>query len=156
MTRLALALLLLALSAPASAKESLGVFSSWGAFKDDSRNRCYAIAKPTRDAVLAPYASVATWPDRRIRGQLHIRLSRSIRDGSDVILTIGQRRFTLVAKGANAWAADNAMDAAVIAALRSASRMSVSARAQNGSRFTDRYDLAGAATAIDAAVVGCA
>lgn len=48
------------------------------------------------------------------------------------------------------------MDAAVVAALRSATRMSITARDESGRRFTDRYDLAGAATAIDAAVVGCA
>ena len=149
-------LALLALAAPIAAKDSLGVYSNWAAFRDDSPARCYAIAKPTRGSDAGPFASVATWPERGIRGQLHIRLSRASSDGSDVTLTIGERRFTLAAKGRNAWAQDNAMDAAIIAALRSASRMSVSARADNGSRFTDSYNLAGVATAIDAAVVGCA
>jgi hypothetical protein len=44
MIRLAgLALLLLA--APLAARESLGVYDSWAAFKDASPARCYAIAK---------------------------------------------------------------------------------------------------------------
>lgn len=157
MVRAALPLLcLLAIAAPAGARDSLGVYSSWAAFRDASPARCYAIAKPNGAASAGPFATIATWPERRVRGQLHIRLSRSIREESEVSLTIGERSFTLVAKGRNAWAKDNAMDAAIVAALRSATRMSVSARAENGARFTDRYDLAGVATAIDAALVGCA
>jgi hypothetical protein len=151
-----LCLLALALGAPLAAKDSLGVYANWAAFRDDSPARCYAIAQPNRAGDGAPFASIATWPSRGIRGQLHIRLSRPIREGSEVTLSIGERRFALVTKGSNAWASDTAMDAAVVAALRSATRMSVSGRAANGARFTDRYDLAGAATAIDAAVVGCA
>ena len=38
------ALVLLALAVPLSAKDSLGVFSDWGAFRDPAVPRCYAIA----------------------------------------------------------------------------------------------------------------
>ena len=48
------------------------------------------------------------------------------------------------------------MDAAIIAAMRSADSMSVRAIDRSGRRFTDRYSLEGAATAMDAATVGCA
>jgi len=48
------------------------------------------------------------------------------------------------------------MDAAIVAAMRSAGTMSVSATDSAGRRFTDRYSLEGAATALDAATVGCA
>ncbi len=41
------ALLLLALAgSPAVARESLGIFDSWGAFTDASPRRCFAIAEP--------------------------------------------------------------------------------------------------------------
>mgnify|MGYP004448417987 CR=1 FL=1 len=36
----------LALTTPLSAKDSLGVFSDWGAFRDAAVPRCYAIAMP--------------------------------------------------------------------------------------------------------------
>lgn len=144
------------LASPLAAKDSLGVYSSWAAFKDDSPARCYAIAKPQRASESGPFASVASWRRANIRTQLHIRLSRAVREGSNVTLTIGRERFELAANGRNAWAKDARMDAGVVAALRSATRMSVSGRDARGNRFTDRYDLAGAATAIDAAVVGCA
>ena len=48
------------------------------------------------------------------------------------------------------------MDAAIVAAMRSAGSMSISASDSAGHRFTDRYSLEGAATAMDAATVGCA
>jgi hypothetical protein len=157
MIRAALALsLIAALAAPLAAKDSLGVYSNWAAFRDDSPARCYAIAKPQRSSDNGPFASIANWPAQSIRGQLHVRLSRGIREGSTVTLSVGGREFELAANGRNAWARDARMDAAVVAALRSATRMSISARGTNGQRFTDRYDLAGVATAIDAAVVGCA
>ncbi len=146
---------LLLLAAPLSARESLGVYDGWGAFRDAAPARCYAIAKAQGSPPAPAYATVSNWPERKVRGQLHLVLSRDIADagakGAAVRLTVGDQRFDLVAKGRNAWARDARDDAAIIAAMRSASRMSVS-----GSGFTDRYALAGAATAIDAATVGCA
>jgi hypothetical protein len=142
---------------PLATRDSLGVFDGWGAFRDASPKRCYAIAKP-QNASAAPdaAASIATWPDRKVRGALHIVLSKEVADNGRVRLRIGNRDFALVAKGRNAWGADAQTEAAIIAALRSALSMSVSARSATGGSFTDRYALAGAATAIDAASIGCA
>lgn len=155
MTRLA-ALLLLLLAAPLAARESLGVYGSWAAFRDAKPARCYAIAKAQGRPPAPAYATISNWPEKKVRGALHIVLSREAADKSAVRLTVGGKRFTLVAKGRNAWASDARQDAAIIAALRSAAGMSVSATGTKGGSFTDRYTLAGAATAIDAAVVGCA
>lgn len=155
MTRFAV-LFLLALAAPLAARESLGVYDQWAAFRDDKPLRCYAIAKAQGKPPASAYATISTWPDRKVRGAVHIVLSREVADKAAVRLALGGKRFDLVAKGRNAWAKDPREDAAIIAALRSASRMSVSARSARGGSFTDRYTLSGAATAIDAATVGCA
>lgn len=151
MTRLLLALVLLALGAPLAARTSLGVYDGWAAFKDASPLRCYAIAKPAGKTGAPAYATVSLWPEKGVRGAVHLVLSREVKPKDSVRLTVGDKRFDLVAKGRNAWAADARGDAAIVAAMRSAARMSVS-----GGGFTDRYSLAGAATAIDAATVGCA
>lgn len=137
------------IATPLAARESLGVYDGWGAFKDASPLRCYAIAKAIGDK--GGYATIANWPARGLRGAVHVVLSREVTGTGTVRMVVGGKRFELVAKGRNAWAANAQGDAAIIAAIRSAARMSVSA---NG--FTDRYALAGAATAIDAATVGCA
>jgi hypothetical protein len=155
MTRLALLALLL-IAAPLAARESLGVFDGWAAFRDAKPQRCYAIAKAQGTPPAPAYATVSHWPDRKVRGAVHIVLSREVADKSAVRLAVGDKRFALVAKGRNAWAKDAGDDAAINAALRVAARMSVSASSAKGGTFTDRYTLAGAATAIDAATVGCA
>ncbi|MCZ8369191.1 MAG: hypothetical protein O9293_04355 [Porphyrobacter sp.] len=149
-------LALLALAAPLAARESLGVYDSWAAFRDTDPQRCYAIAKAQGKVRAPAYATVSQWPGKQVRGAVHIVLSREVAAKGSVRLAVGGKRFDLVAKGRNAWAADAQGDAAIIAAMRSAAIMSVSASAMKGGRFTDRYTLAGAATAIDAATIGCA
>lgn len=158
MTRTLAFLALLALAAPAAAKDSLGVFGDWGAFRDPQTPRCYAIAKPEGSRMqrdYEPYATVGTWPRRNIRGQVHFRLSREINAGRDISLRIGERTFDLTGGGGDAWAQDKAMDAAIVAAMRSGSQMVISATDSGGRRFTNTYKLSGAATAMDAATVAC-
>jgi hypothetical protein len=150
---------LFALAAPLAAKDSLGVFDDWGAFRDPGAGRCYAIAMPEPSRTPAEYrafASVGTWPKRGVRGQIHVRLSRKLAATPRITLAVGGQRFALTGGGGDAWAPDKATDAAIVAAMRSAGSMSVSASDTGGRRFTDRYRLAGAATALDAASVGCA
>lgn len=150
------ALALLALAAPLAAKDSLGVFGDWGAFRDPSVPRCYAIAAAENPRAGQPFASIGTWPRRDVRGQVHVRLSRTTAPSANISLSVGGQRFALAGGGGDAWARDRRMDAAIVAAMRSAGSMSVSARDRAGNRFTDRYSLEGAATAMDAATVGCA
>ena len=149
----AFALLLLALQQ----RDALGTFESWGAFRDSSPLRCFAIAKPVeRHSLSQPFASIATWPRDGVRNQLHVRLSRARAANARVTLSIGERRFELQAGEADAWAPDPRTDAAVVAAIRSGRSMSVETLGANGAPFADTYALKGAATAIDAAVLGCA
>ena len=89
--------------------------------------------------------------DRRARhGQFAAALSKPAAGGT-AMLTIDDQPFLLVARGATAWSRGPAQEAAIIAALRRASRMRIEARTARGVRFIDRYALAGAPTAIDAA-----
>lgn len=144
----------LSLAGPASARETLGVFERWGAFRDARPPRCFAIAEPIRavpkSAQWRPFASIAVWPALNQRNQLHIRLRQSRPGSGRALLSIGGKRFALIAGGADAWAPDARTDAAIVAAMRSADRMTVSS---GGS--SDSYVLRGAATAIDAATLGC-
>jgi hypothetical protein len=157
--RLAATVLALALSTAAQARDSLGMFSGWGAFRDPAVPVCYAIAKAqpsTRSREYQPYVDVGTWPRRQVRGQVHFRLARTIAQGSRVTLWLNNQRFELVGGGGDAWAADRRMDAAIVAAMRSADSMTVWARDTRGNSYSSTYSLVGAATAMDAAAVGCA
>ena len=149
----------LALTTPLSAKDSLGVFSDWGAFRDAAVPRCYAIAMPAASRLqrdFEPFATIGTWPRRGLRGQVHFRLSRKLRRDSSITVSIGGKRFELTGGGGDAWARDRTMDAAIVAAMRSADRMVIRATDTRGRRFSNTYSLAGAATAMDAATLACA
>lgn len=154
-------LLLLVASSPVPAgRQTLGVYGGWGAFRDAAPQRCFAIAKPIGASGpgggrAAGFASVATWPGRGLAGSVHIRLSRARDRSAGVTLTVGERRFALVANTADAWAADAPSDRAIVAALRSGRSMSVEAVGLGGRPFADSYALTGAATAIDAAALAC-
>ena len=153
----ALFLVLAAFPLAAHAKTSLGVFDTWGAFRDGER--CYAIAIPQttgRSALDGAFVSVGTWPGRKVRGQLHIRLSRETPRGARTRLRIGSRSFTLKGSGRDVWAQDAAMDAAIRAAMRSAERLRVSSVSRTGRAFSDTVSLDGAASALDAATLACA
>jgi hypothetical protein len=160
--RLLLPLTMLILAVPLAAKEgpreSLGVFDDWGAFSDPAVPRCYAITAADKkgSGAYQAYADVATWPRQGVRGQVHFRLSRDLSAASHPSLSLGGTRYPLTGGGADAWARDKRADAAIVAAMRSAVSMSLTATDRAGRRFTDRYSLKGAATAMDAATVGCA
>jgi hypothetical protein len=143
---------------PAAARVALGVFDSWGAFRDERPRRCFAVsepAQPMRGGGWRPFAAISTFPDRGVRGQLNIRLRWRKLRGAPVFLSIGDRRFRLIAGGSDAWAQGPGQDAAIIAAMRSGSSMSIETRARDGRAFADVYRLRGAATAVDAAALGC-
>ena len=146
----------LMLAALPAGRETIGVFGGWGAFRDSAPARCFAIARPVAASARSnAFASVANWPGRGLHNSLHIRLSRARDRSAAVTLTVGERRFALVANTADAWTADAPSDRAIVAALRGARSMSVEAVGDGGRPFADSYALAGAATAIDAAALAC-
>jgi hypothetical protein len=138
-------------AAPLLAKERLGAYQSWAAFKDAEVPRCYAIGSPDESSGTGGYVSVGFWPKRGLSHQLNVRLSSTRSSDAGITLSVGGRRFQLTADGNIGRAKDRAMDLAIIAAMRSSQSMSV-----QSSGITDAYALRGAASAIDAAALGCA
>ncbi|MEO6582355.1 MAG: hypothetical protein ABIN68_06060 [Sphingomicrobium sp.] len=157
MVALGLGLASAAPAARASPAQTLAAQGSWTALKFG--DRCEAGARPLLPAARRQPAaragfSFGTAPS--LRGQFHVRLSRVPRAGSSVIVTIGERPFLLVPRGDWAWSRGPLQEAAIIDAVRAATSMRIEARDGGGRRFADRYLLAGAPTAIDAAAAGCA
>lgn len=146
------------LGAAPSGRVTLGIFSGWGSFKDASPRRCYAIATPERrnGGEWRSFASVAIWPDQRIRGQVHFRLREPRAPNSPIRLIFNEKSFALTAASVDAWAPDPRGDAAIIAAMRSSRSMRIAWVSRDGRDRSDGYLLKGLATAMDAAALGCA
>jgi hypothetical protein len=153
--RLLLCLILFAIAAPLMARDRLGAWQSWAAFKDAETPRCYAIGAPDETKGEGGYFSIGFWPKRGVSHQLYVRLSRERSANVGISLSVGGRRFRLVAKGNGGVAKDKSMDMAIIAAIRSANSLSVESIGRNGGAIVDAYALRGAASAIDAAALGC-
>jgi hypothetical protein len=142
-----------------AAQRVLFARGQWAALQSGDQRHCQAAARSLRGAPKGAEqarASFAFDAGGSRRGEFHVRLSRSARQGSSVILSIGGQPFQLVARGADAWSTGSAQEAGIIAAARVAASMRVEARDPSGRRFVDRYLLAGAPSAIDAAAAGCA
>ena len=143
--------------AAASPARVIGVSGAWAAI--DRGSSCEAVSRSPFRPAGARSAAIAGFrftPDRRQWGQFHAALSREPRPGATVMLEIGGQSFLLVARGREAWSRGTAQDQAIIAAIRSAGAMRVSARSASGRRFSDRFEPRGAATAIDQAAARCA
>ncbi len=154
---LGIAALLVPAGALAQRGQILAAQGHWAALKFGPR--CEASARPLPPAARRePQARAGfTFAERGLRrGEFHVRLSRVPRAGSSVMLTIGSRPFMLVSRGDWAWSRGPLQEAAILAAARGATSMRVEARDGAGRRFSDRYLLDGAPTAIDAAAAGCA
>jgi len=149
---------MLVLPAPASAVGTV-VFAGgrWAAI--DRGDACVALTKAVRIAAKGKVQASAGFSfsrDRRRWGEFHARLSHMPRPGSTMILTVGDQPFLLVAGSGWAWSRGSQQEQAIIAAVRNFGGMRVEGRDLGGRRFADRYELAGAPTAIDAAAARCA
>ncbi|MEH3103031.1 MAG: hypothetical protein PGN12_03915 [Sphingomonas phyllosphaerae] len=151
---------LFALLSAAVLREPLGVWQRWAALRETPGPHCFAVAQPLRrDGTTdrrGGFALVATRQGATRAPSVRFRLTRSRGEGAPLTLAIGERRFALVGDRTFARAADADTDRAIVGAMRGATAMTLTTLDAGGRGLSDTYPLAGAATAIDAAQLGCA
>jgi hypothetical protein len=143
------------LAAPGGA-QVISAHGQWAALKFGQRCEARTGSLRARTGQAPAFAGFAFDSAGRASGQFHARLGRTTRPGSSAILTVGRQPFLLQVSGNWAWGRDPRQDSAIMAAARTAGSMRLESRASDGRRTVDRYLLAGAATAIDAAAAHCA
>lgn len=148
---------LMLIAAPAAAQQIVFAGGHWAAIDRgascEAGSRALRVAAKGKVQARAGFAFDSAGPRR---GQFFALLSRVPRAGSTVVLTVGDQPFLLVSNGLWAWSSGAEQEQAIIAAARAAGGMTVRSHDRAGGRFTDRYMLDGAATAIDAAAARCA
>lgn len=152
-------------TAPAT-RATLGQYGRWGVFRD-APGRCFAAAEPPGASRKGrPFVAVRV---RRGGGspRLFVAAGRTIDPGGTILVEISGLSFPLVtaggdpskdaddAAGTRAEARGVADDRRMVAAMRRSDRLRVRGVDASGRRFRDDYPLAGAPSAIDAAIVGC-
>ena len=134
------------------AQRTLFAEGSWASF--DRGAACAAVSRAARittDREAQAQAGFTFDRSGSRHGEFAARFSRPLRAGSTVLLTVGAQPFLLDARDRFAWSRGAAQEAAIIAAVRAGTAMRIEARTPGGGRFVDRYALAGAPGAIDAA-----
>jgi hypothetical protein len=127
----------------------------WAAL--DFASRCEARSRPLWfKPGTQPFAGFAFDRSGQPHGRFYVHLGRAARSGATVIATIDGQVFLLVGKGEWAWSRNTAQQQAMLNAARYGRGMRIDSRDTGGRRIVDRYDLSGAATAIDAAAAACA
>lgn len=144
----------------AYARDLIGIYQDWAAFAEPTDGTCFAIAQPKevvgRDSQKGNSAfTISFWPKKSDDYQVYVRFSRDRSSNSVVTLTAGGRRFRLDGNRTEAWAKDQRMNIAIVAALRSSASMSIESTGRDGRAIVDAYRLRGAASAIDAAALAC-
>jgi len=142
---------------PATAAELLFAHGNWAALRFGER--CEARSKAVSSSGTAKptaYAGITFDSGPGVHGQFYIHLSRPQRSGSTVMLNVGGQPFLLVGRSDWAWSRSADQASSIVAAARIAGSMSAESRDSSGRRFVDRFGLAGAPTAIDAAAAACA
>jgi hypothetical protein len=138
-------------AATVEARTVLGQFDRWGAFREPP-GRCFAMAEPIGRGRGGDRPFVAV---TRLRGggspRLYVEPGRTLQPHTPLRLEIGDRSFVLAGSGG----ADARADGRIIAAIRHADWLRVRGIDARGRHFYDDYPLAGAPSAVDAAIVGC-
>lgn len=152
--RLLLFLTLMLVQTPAvAARETIGIFGDWGAFKQ--RDSCYATSAPVQSSGRRKgivYLTVSLWPGQASAPQVMVAAGSDV---SAVNLRVAGQGFHPVPRGEQAWMPDSRGDQLLIAAMAAANTLSVDFTSRRGHNFTDRYSMNGFNAAWKATIAAC-
>jgi len=139
----------------ASTTESLGASGPWSAYasRDKTGRVCYLVGQPQKSDSAgtprkAPSAIVTHRPAENITNVVSFVEGYALKDGSEVALEVGDKKFELFTKDDGAWARTEELDRTIVGTLAHAKSAIVKGTPQKGRPTTDVYSLAGFAKAL--------
>jgi hypothetical protein len=139
----------------ASTTESLGASGPWSAYasRDKTGRVCYLVGQPQKSDSAgtprkAPSAIVTHRPAENITNVVSFVEGYALKDGSEVALEVGDKKFELFTKDDGAWARTAELDRTIVGTLAHAKSAIVKGTPQKGRPTTDVYSLAGFAKAL--------
>lgn len=157
---LAVSIALLSTAAMAAQPSRVQQFEAWGVYSygSGSGKSCYILSVPVQQLpagvdhgdnffLVAPQAGKSNMMPQAIMGY-------NLKEGSRIMVTIGNDTFTMVPKDKAAWVRDPAREPVLVAAMRAGSDMTVKAVSARGTNTSYTYSLKGVTAAL-AAVSKC-
>ncbi len=139
-----------AASEPTPRTEPLGTAGAWTAYAshDKTGRVCYLVGQPQKSEPAgaqrkAPTAMVTHRPAENITNVVSFVEGYPLKEGSDVALDIGGKKFDLFTKDDSAWARTADLDRAIVATLAKGKAAVVKGEPQRGRGTIDVYSLAG-------------
>jgi len=145
----------------------VAVKTDWNVFVEDDPTQCWAVAVPketvnTKDG--RPVAVrrseiqlfVSYWPGTNVKSELSFTGGYPFAKGSTVTAQIGSNSYELYTSGENAWPANAAADAKIIAAMKRGAEVVLTGRSGRGTVTKDKFSLLGFTAAVDEAAKRCA
>lgn len=159
----ALALVLvLATALPAMAQSArvLGDFRDWSSYAadDGAGTICFAMTKPkSSDPAVEgqAYLYITNRPGEDVTGEFNIVAGYTFQTGSVATVSVGGQNFALFTQGDAAWLDDSGQSAALAAAIRAGSSLTVQGTNGAGARVIQTYSLSGATAAQQAIGAEC-
>ncbi|MGH1419549.1 MAG: invasion associated locus B family protein [Hyphomicrobiaceae bacterium] len=149
-------------SLSAQAASLIKSFNDWSVFAHEEKPKkiCFAASQPkttlpkgvNRDPI---YFYVSAWPNDGIKTEVSIRLGYPVRTKVPVRVTIGNKQFSLFAKGDKAYVSDSTEELKLIDAMKKGSTMTVQATSKRGTRTSDSYSLRGITSALEGLQKNC-
>lgn len=149
-------------SANASKPRILGTFGDWRAyvFTENGNKVCYMASEPKTDVGNYTsrgdiFALITHRPAEKTKDVFSYIAGYPYKSGSEVTVNANGRTYRLFTQDETAWAADAASDRAVVAAVRSGSKMIVKGTSRRGTLTTDTFGLNGSGKAYAAISKEC-
>jgi hypothetical protein len=160
-----LCLVLVVVTWPASAQEpqTLGTYRDWSAFAyaDGATRVCYMGTEPTDST--GDYdqrGDVWALVTHRSPGGSHDVVSviagYNYEEGAPIVISIGNKNFSLFSAGDTAWTFTDADDRDLVAAMKAGVDMTVKGRSWRGTDTVDDFSLLGFTAAYEAISQACA
>jgi hypothetical protein len=153
---------LLSIAALAQTPQFLGSHRDWNvySFTEDGEKICYMASEPKRQEGNYtrrgdPAVLVTRRPVPKVVDEVSVQPGYSYLDGSEVEVTIGNRKFALFTRGEHAWTKSEDADQALIAAMKGGNDMTVRGTSTKETYSLDTYSLLGFTAAYEAMVDAC-
>jgi invasion protein IalB len=154
-------LMLVGLTAPVLAQASkvaklVGKHVDWGtyAYTDKNNKVCYVLTdakvkKPDGLDHGEIYFTISQKPDKNVSYEPQFITSYEMQESSKVVVTVGDKSFSMFTKGRYAWVENAAEEPRLIAAMKAGSTMKVAAKSKRGNPTSYVFSLKGISAALD-------
>ncbi len=136
-------------------------FGDWSAYGTAADPKvCFAVSQPKdmspKNVKRGPvYFYVSQWPAEKVVNEVSVKMGYPFKPGGVVTVSVGSDKFELFTKEEGAFVEKPETEAALIAAMRTGSNITVEGVSARGTKTSDTYSLSGAGDALDRIAKEC-